>query len=84
MESLIPAPANGEVRSVIKCLNAQSIAPIEIHHTGLVFEEFRVQIPVPTNLIGFFSWFSSIIKTNGGLDFHYHDPFDHYSSNSCH
>ena len=29
-----------------------------------------------------FSWFSSIIKANAGLDFHYHDPFDHYSSNS--
>ena len=31
---------------------------------------------------GFFSWFSSVIKANAGLDFHYHDPFDHYSSNS--
>ena len=31
-----------------------------------------------------FSWFSSIIKANAGLDFHYHDPFDHYSSNSFH
>ena len=30
----------------------------------------------------FFSWFSSIIKANAGLDFHYHDPFDHFSSNS--
>ena len=30
MESLIPAPTNCEVRSVIKFLNAQSIAPIEI------------------------------------------------------
>ena len=29
-----------------------------------------------------FSWISSIIKANAGLDFHYHDPFDHYSSNS--
>ena len=29
-----------------------------------------------------FSRFFSIIKANGGLDFHYHDPFDHYSSNS--
>ena len=29
-----------------------------------------------------FSWFSSVIKANAGLDFHYHDPFDHYSSNS--
>ena len=42
----------------------------------------RVQIPVPTNLTGVFSWFSSIIKANAGLDFHYHDPFDHYPSNS--
>ena len=32
--------------------------------------------------LGFFSWFSSGIKANAGLDFHYHDPFDHYSSNS--
>ena len=31
---------------------------------------------------GFFSWFSSVIKANAELDFHYHDPFDHYSSNS--
>ena len=29
-----------------------------------------------------FSWFSSVIKANVGLDFHYHDTFDHYSSNS--
>ena len=29
-----------------------------------------------------FSWFSSVIKANTGLDFHYHDSFDHYSSNS--
>ena len=51
METLIPAPADCEVRSVIKFLNAQSIAPIEIHHTGLVFGEFRVKIPVLTKLI---------------------------------
>ena len=31
MEALIPAPANCEVRSMIIFLNAQSIAPIEIH-----------------------------------------------------
>ena len=31
MKALIPAPANCEVLSVIKFLNAQSIAPIEIH-----------------------------------------------------
>ena len=24
---------------------------------------------------------SLIIQANAGLDFHYHDPFDHYSSN---
>ena len=29
-----------------------------------------------------FSWFSSIIKANSALYFHYHDPFDHHSSNS--
>ena len=27
----------------------------------------------------FFPWFSWTIKANAGLDFHYHDPFDHYS-----
>ena len=32
MEALIPASADCEVRSVIKFLNVQSIAPIEIHH----------------------------------------------------
>ena len=42
----------------------------------------EVRIPVPTNLTGVFSWFSSVIKANAGLDFHYYDPFDHYSSNS--
>ena len=31
MEALISAPADCKVRSVIKFLNAQSIAPIEIH-----------------------------------------------------
>ena len=31
METLIPAPANSEMRSVIKFLNAQSKVPIEIH-----------------------------------------------------
>ena len=31
MEALIPAPGDCEVESVIKFLNAQSIAPIEIH-----------------------------------------------------
>ena len=31
MEHLIPAPADCEVRSVIKFLNAHSIAPIEVH-----------------------------------------------------
>ena len=45
------------------------------------FGKSRVQIPEPTNLTGVFSWFSSITKANAGLDFHYHDPFDHYSSN---
>ena len=40
MEALIPAPADFEVRSVIKFLNAQRIAPIEINHTGLVLGEF--------------------------------------------
>ena len=52
LEILIPAPADCEVRSVIKFVNAQSTAPIEIHHTALIFGEFRVQIPVLTKLIG--------------------------------
>ena len=32
--------------------------------------------PGATNLTEVFSWFSSIIKANAGLDFHYHDPFN--------
>ena len=52
LEALIPAPADGEVRFVITVLIAQSIVLIEIHHTVLVFGEFRVQIPVLTKLIG--------------------------------
>ena len=32
MEALIPAPADCEVRSVVKFLNALSIEPIKIHH----------------------------------------------------
>ena len=28
------------------------------------------------------SWLPSVIKANVGLHFHYHGPFDHYSSNS--
>ena len=31
MEALIPVPAECEIRSVMKFLNAQSIAPIQIH-----------------------------------------------------
>ena len=50
--------------------------------TRLAFGRSRVQISVPTNLTGVFSWFSSIFKVNAGLDFHYHDPFAHYSLNS--
>ena len=38
--------------------------------------------PGTTNLTEVFSWFPSVIKANAGLDFHYNDPFDHYSSNS--
>ena len=39
---------DGEVRSAIKFLNAQSTAPIEIHRVGLIFRDFRVKIPVST------------------------------------
>ena len=49
----------------------------------LPFGRSLVQIPVPTNLTRvFFLWFSSIIKANVGLDFHCHNPFDHFSTNS--
>ena len=79
MDALIPAPADCEIASTIKFLNAKSTAPIEIHHTGLEFGRSRVQIPVPANLTGIFLWLPSAIKGNAGLDFHYNDPFDHYS-----
>ena len=52
LEALIPTPTDCEVRSVIKFLNAQSKALIEIHHTGLVFGESRVQIPVLNKRFG--------------------------------
>ena len=41
IEALIPAPADCEVRSVTKFLNAQITAPIEIYHTELLLREFR-------------------------------------------
>ena len=45
LEALIPAPADCEVRSVIKCLYAQSIAPIEIHrHLFLVHDHTRLHV----------------------------------------
>ena len=49
---LFQLPLTVKCGFVIKFLNAQSIALIEIHHTGLTFREFRVQIPVLTKLIG--------------------------------
>ena len=73
MEALIPAPADYELWSV------QSIAQIEIHHIGLEFGEFRVQIPVLTKLIGVLFVFPSVIKTNAVLDLHYRHPFSRYS-----
>ena len=48
LEALIPTPAGCKVWSVINFSIAQSTAPIEIHDTGLVLGEFRVQIPVLT------------------------------------
>ena len=51
-------------------------------HTGLKFGGSRVHIPIPTNLAGILSWLPSVIKENAELEFHYHDPYDHYSSNS--
>ena len=79
MEALIPAPADCEVRSLIKFLNAQSIAPIEIHNTGLAFGEFEFKYRFRPNLLGFLSWFLSVIKANAVLDLPCHDPFNHYS-----
>ena len=29
------------------------------------------------NLLGYLSWFSTVIKANAMLDLHYHDPFTH-------
>ena len=58
------APAGCEVRSVINFLNAQRIARIEIHHTGLVFGKFRVQIPVLNKLIGVHFIVSLSLKAN--------------------
>ena len=45
MDALIPAPADCEVRSVIKFLNAQSIAPIEICQLCQVYGHTRLDIP---------------------------------------
>ena len=67
------ACTSGEVRSLMKFLNAQSIAPIKIHRARLVFGEFRVQIPVVTKLIGVIF---VVIKTTAVLDLHYHYPFN--------
>ena len=57
-------------------------AMVQWQHTGLEFGRSLIQIPVPINLTGILSWLPSVAKENDGLDFHYHDPFDHYSSNS--
>ena len=44
VEALIPAPADGDVRSVMKFLNAGSIAPIEIH-CRLCQHSFPANVP---------------------------------------
>ena len=75
MKALIPAPANCEVRSVIKFLNAQSIALIEIHSTGLVFGKFRIHIPVLIKVIGVLFVVSLSHQGSVVLDLHYHDLF---------
>ena len=54
---------------------------VQWYHTELEFGRSRVQIPVLTNLAVILSWLPSVIKANAGLHFHYHGPFDHYSSN---
>ena len=78
MKALIPAPADGEVRSVIKFLNAQSITPIEIHLTGLVFEKLRVRISVKTKLIRVLFVVSLSHEANAVLDLLHDYPFNHY------
>ena len=45
MEALIPAPANCEVLSSIKFLNAQAISPIEIHRQ-LCQQSFPADFPL--------------------------------------
>ena len=45
VESLIPAPADCEVRFLIKILNAQSVAPIEIHRP-LCQQSFPADFPL--------------------------------------
>ena len=44
MEALIPAPADCEMRSVIKILNEKSMAPIEIHRQ-LCQQSFPADFP---------------------------------------
>ena len=48
----------------------------------LPLARYRLQIPVPSNLTGFFLWIPSIIMANPRFNLHYLDPFDHYSPNS--
>ena len=45
MEALIPAPADCEVRSVMKFLNAERIVPIEIHRQ-LCQQTFPADFPL--------------------------------------
>ena len=66
MEAHIPTPADCEVRSVIKVLNAQSMPPIEIHHSGLLFGEFRVQIPMLTKLRRLITYYAPRIGGSPG------------------
>ena len=74
---MFPLPGNR-----LRCVWSLPSEMAPWQRTRLAFGRYRVQIPVPTNLTEGFSWFSSIIKANAGLDFHYHYPFNHYSSNS--
>ena len=77
LEALIPVSADGELRSVIKFLNVQTIALIEIHDTRLVFGEIRCQISVQTKLTGVLFVFTSAIKANVVLYVYYHEIFNH-------
>ena len=79
MEALIPAPADCEVQSVIKFLNKQGIAPIEIHRTTLwsLFgnELWRIVASQLRNSAVAFrrlSWSACCSENSGGFQSNWH------------